>query len=277
PPPWIDMVVDFDKLQEFDGEFLMSAYCIEDRAEVSFKKEEITADHFKAALAMPLIYAPYKMDGKTYLEGSAFDTLAFSPGEVMSRCLVDTVIYFDILGQRKLISEPTNLYDAWVHSIINPLTRIAEMDSENYETNGAKLENVNVLRMPFRDHIPEEQWPKVLDWSYSNMAALFDIGYETGKAFVEKHKKELFSGKEKTRKKVMDQISSAGLDKQVLEIVQKEEKKAAPTKGKDLQKQFHKLAKTEAKELLDAFADAAQMFEQPEQPMRKAKATSKDA
>ena len=82
---------------------------------------------------MPLIYSPYKMNGKTYLEGSAFDTLAFDPGEVMSRNLIDTVIYFDVLGQRKLIQEPTSIYDAWVHSIINPLTRIAEMDSANYE------------------------------------------------------------------------------------------------------------------------------------------------
>ena len=64
PPPWIDMVVDFDKLKDFDGEFLMSAYCIEDKEEVAFTKDEITADHFKAALAMPLIYEPYKMDGK---------------------------------------------------------------------------------------------------------------------------------------------------------------------------------------------------------------------
>jgi len=32
------------------------------------------------------------MDGKTYLEGSAFDTLAFDPGNVMSQNLIDTVI-----------------------------------------------------------------------------------------------------------------------------------------------------------------------------------------
>jgi len=204
PPPWIDMVVDFDKLKDFDGDFLMSAYCIEDKEEVAFTKDEITADHFKAALAMPLIYEPYKMNGKTYLEGSAFDTLAFDPGNVMSRNLVDTVIYFDVLGERKLIQEPTSVYDAWVHSIINPLTRIAEMDSANYERTeaevNAKIKNkdqhVKVLRMPFADHIPEEQWPKVLDWSYSNMLTLFDIGYETGKKFVEDNAAKLAKSQE---------------------------------------------------------------------------------
>ena len=41
-----------------------------------------------------------------------------------------------------------------------------------------------MLRMPFRDRIPDEYWPKVLDWSHSNMSTLFDIGYETGKQFA---------------------------------------------------------------------------------------------
>ncbi|ABG32450.1 hypothetical protein CEP88_04420 [Roseobacter denitrificans] len=283
PPPWIDLVVDFDKLRDFDGEFLMSAYCIEDEAEVSFSKEEITSDHFKAALAMPLIYAPYKMDGKTYLEGSAFDTLAFSPGNVMSRNLVDTVIYFDILGQRKLIAEPENLYDAWVHSIINPLTRIAEMDSANYESTGAQLEGVDVLRMPFRDNISDEQWPKVLDWSYSNMSTLFDIGYKTGTEFAQKHKAKLKATNDKTPKKTIETIAQKGMDKEMMDVVKTATKSAAPTKGAVLKKEFEKLAKAKGKEndkdLITAFAYAAQMFEQsygPEKSAKKQSTASKD-
>jgi predicted acylesterase/phospholipase RssA len=265
PPPWIDLVVDFDKLQEFDGEFLMSAYCIEDASDVSFLKHEITADHFKAALAMPFIYAPYKMDGKTYLEGSAFDTLAFSPGEVMSKHLVDTVIYLDVLGQRKLIAEPENLYDAWVHSIINPLTRLAEMDSSHYENVGSKLEDVNVLRMPFRDNISEDQWPKVLDWSYSNMSTLFDIGYKTGEQFVETHRDALEAGKARTRQKIIDTIDRAGLGKKVMDIVHREEVKPEVTRKSVLEKKLQKLGTPDKPaELNDVFAAVAQMFEQPE-------------
>ncbi|MEM9576674.1 MAG: patatin-like phospholipase family protein [Pseudomonadota bacterium] len=262
PPPWIDLVVDFEKLREFDGEFLMSAYCIEEEKEVSFYKNEITSDHFKAALAMPLIYAPYKMDGKTYLEGSAFDTLAFSPGEVMSQNLIDTVIYFDVLGQRKLIAEPENLYDAWVHSIINPLTRIAEMDSQNYENVGSKLEQVEVLRMPFRDNISEEQWPKVLDWSYSNMSTLFDIGYKTGEQFVQKHKALLEKGKENTPKKTLQKLQDAGVRDMVENIVQTETKKKTVTTRQRLEQQFRKLAKDDTDDMRNALAAAAQMFEQ---------------
>lgn len=279
PPPWIDLVVDFDKLKEFDGEFLMSAYCIEDHAEVTFEKDVITSDHFKAALAMPLIYAPYKMDGKTYLEGSAFDTLAFSPGKVMSRNLIDTVIYFDILGQRKLIAEPENLYDAWVHSIINPLTRIAEMDSANYESNGSKLEGIDVMRMPFRDNISEEQWPKVLDWSYSNMSTLFDIGYKTGKEFAETNKEKLAATTQNTPKKIIDRINVKGLGKKVMDIVQTAEKKPEPAKASELQREFKKLVKDDDKDILRDFALAAQMFEQsygPEKTDKKPAAASKD-
>ncbi|MEE4188398.1 MAG: patatin-like phospholipase family protein [Roseobacter sp.] len=273
PPPWIDLVVDFEKLKEFKGEFLMSAFCIEDESLEEFEKAEITADHFKAALAMPLIYAPYKLNGKTYLEGSAFETLYFGQGGVMKKNLIDTVVYFDILGQRKLIAEPDSLYDAWVHSIINPLTRIAEMDSHNYKTVEAKAEGVELLRMPFRDNISDEQWPKVLDWSYSNMSTLFDIGYKTGKEFVEKHKDQILVSKEKTPKRVMEKLDAAGLQKEVLAIVEKADKRVAHTSQADFQKQFAKLAKQESEEIMEVLACAAQMFEKAPPPDKKTTVT----
>ena len=75
--PWIDDVVDFDRLKSFPGEFYMNAYCIEDQTMTIFTKEQITPDHFRAALAFPFIYPPFKFNGKTYIEGSAIDTLCF--------------------------------------------------------------------------------------------------------------------------------------------------------------------------------------------------------
>jgi predicted acylesterase/phospholipase RssA len=319
PPPWIEMLVNFDELEknlaEGDKRFRLSAYCIEDSAEKTFRKHEITAEHFKAALAMPFIYAPYKLKGedgtwKTYLEGSAFNTLAFPPEGVMMEKNIDTVIFFDIMGNRHLIGEPRWLIDAWGKSIVAPLTRLAEQGLENFkmkreqrmkdleikrldelielaatdpkvarmahelhkktrefnrlaeilglaeqdikafrakcgeylkEHNNKKLEQLKglaekdlklfkkkreeymrdldtrerqplraaigkqqkphhasahsrrteFLRMRFRDHIPEEHWPKVLDWSHSNMSKLFDIGVKTGEDFVEKHRERL--------------------------------------------------------------------------------------
>ena len=248
PPPWIEMLVNFSELEENlkkgDKKFRLSAYCIEDEDEVTFDKEEITAEHFKAALAMPFIYTPYKVTGadgntKTYLEGSAFKTLQFNPEHVMCEAKIETIIFFDLMGNRNLIDAPRGLIDAWGQSIIAPLTRLAEnqhemlamkrerhllrrlvkeklgvddlnevdktlarltseTDSEadfvltaeehDHEHHSEKyLTETKILRMPFRDHIPEEHWPKVLDWSYSNMSKLFDIGVETAEEFVKKH------------------------------------------------------------------------------------------
>ncbi len=190
PPPWIEDAVDFGKLREFPGLFRMTAWSIDDEEEHTFTKHEITAEHFKAALAMPFIYAPYSVNGKTYLEGSAFDTLEFAPGELIDIIddHVDTLIFFDVLGHRNLVRAPKNLYDAWVLSIINPLVRLAELNLKVFEyerrEKGLKVE---VLGMPFADHISDERWPYVLDWSHSNMSELFDNGYAAARAFLQEN------------------------------------------------------------------------------------------
>lgn len=336
PPPWIEIHVDFSQLARNLGPggrtFRLTAYCIEDGDERTFDQDEITAEHFKAALAMPFIYAPYRMrddrDGqvKTWLEGSAFRTMELNPGDVMSENEIKTLIYFDLMGNDKLIGPPKNLVDAWGKSIVAPLTQIAQhqlaaaemklaavtllnqysdtvedwqnltwdlkklvdeekligkdkerdaliaridamIDERREKINARYDERVrtivdrldgdsdmaakieaglqkrqqaaerklarlqgrvtdhktdraldeeaerleeelyqagedaiyqaifkagreelsampNMIRMPFRNHIPDEYWPNVLDWSHSNMAYLFDRGYETGKKFV---------------------------------------------------------------------------------------------
>lgn len=267
PPPWIDLVVDFDKLKDFHGEFLMSAYCVEDEKEVHFGKEEITADHFKAALAMPFIYAPYKLNGKTYLEGSAFDTLAFSPGGVMRKNLIDTIIYFDVLGQRKMIREPQSLYDAWVLSIINPLMRIAEMDTKLYEDGAAKLHKIRPLRMPFKDNITDEQWPRVLDWSHSNMSQLFDSGYKTGEEFVQAHKDILEESSKNRSKIVLDVMKELGVHDRFMALVQGPEgKKPGWQENINFEEVFKDLTPEEAMKFMVVFAAAGQMFEEAPEP-----------
>lgn len=343
PPPWIEIHVDFDQLAKnlapANRTFRLTAYCIEDGDERTFDQSEITAEHFKAALAMPFIYAPYKMvddrDGevKTWLEGSAFRTMELNPGDVMSENKIETLIYFDLMGNDKLIGEPRNLVDAWGKSIVAPLTQIAQhqlsaaemklaavtllnqysdtveewqeltwdlkklVDEEKligkdkerdaliakidkmiderrekinkqfdervhtivdrldgdsdmaakiksglekrqeaaekkmarlkkrgagHKTDRAMDEEAerleeelyqagedaiyqaifkagreelsampNMMRMPFRDNIPDDYWPKVLDWSHSNMSYLFDKGFETGQKFVQENWKAL--------------------------------------------------------------------------------------
>jgi predicted acylesterase/phospholipase RssA len=293
PPPWIDLIVDFDDLEgnlsAAQIDFLLTAFCIEDKKERNFRNSEITAEQFKAALAMPFLYSPYKLaepDGtvKTYLEASAFRTMEFNPEGVMTDRGIEAVVYFDLMGNEHLIGEPKNIIDAWGKSIVAPLTQLARQQVEvdlarRWAVNNTKLmgeelfvlqahveklvkfihemekavarverkgkgieecqpliddlkktfnkhmlseeahEEIAIrfaeqeihrkilwliqgitqgseddqvlthtlLRMPFRDNIPEDHWPFVLDWSHSNMSKLFDIGYETAQRFVDDH------------------------------------------------------------------------------------------
>jgi hypothetical protein len=91
------------------------------------------------------------------------------------------------------------LYDAWVLSIMIPLVEIAkdDLDLFNYRHNNEHQEwsktqpILDILKVEFDKHMPEEQWPHVLDWSYSNLSTLFDVGYEAGLAFFEEHEAKL--------------------------------------------------------------------------------------
>lgn len=206
--PWIDEVVDFDRLKSFPAEFYMNAYCIEDREMRIFTKEEITADHFRAALAFPFIYPPFQLDGKTYIEGSAIDTQCFEgllkyredrlkrekAGKTATRKLaalepLRNIVVFDVLSSKRMIRAPRSLYDAWVQSIIIPLVEIAKDDIELFEHKYNKDWKLNLLRIKF--DIPDEHWPYVLDWSYSNLCTLYDIGYAAGEKFYRENEEAL--------------------------------------------------------------------------------------
>lgn len=196
PAPFVEQAVDFSKLKEFKGEFYMSAYCIESGKMEIFEKKEITIEHFQAALAFPLIYAPFKMNGKTYLEGAAKDTLNFKGllehRKRYRKVVIDTIVVLDVLGMKELIAEPRSLYDAWVKSIIVPLTAIAEDDIKLFEQlhlekpkNRKKYfggKKPNVVKIDFKKQISHNNWPNVLDWSYTNLSALYEAGYRAGRA-----------------------------------------------------------------------------------------------
>ena len=73
--PWLEDVIDFEALRTFPADFLLNAWNIRARRMDIFDKTEITPDHFRAGLAFPLIYPPFRMNGDHYFEGSAMDTL----------------------------------------------------------------------------------------------------------------------------------------------------------------------------------------------------------
>jgi predicted acylesterase/phospholipase RssA len=206
--PWIDEVVDFDKLKEYPGEFYMNAYCLEDQKMDIFDKYEITPNHFRAALAFPFIYPPFELNGKTYIEGSAIDTLCFEgvlkyyDRRVAKKDRLeplDHIVVFDVLSSKNIIRAPRTLYDAWVQSIMVPLVEIAKDDialfKYRYKDRWAKQwgKDGEELLLQVKFDIPKEHWPYALDWSYSNLSKLYDIGYAAGLKFCADHGPKLKS------------------------------------------------------------------------------------
>ena len=102
-------------------------------------------------------------------------------------------------SEEKALSEELTLRQKnlmrYARITIEELERISTVGGESIP-----IDKPVMLRMPFRNHIPEERWDTVLDWSHSNMSDLFDIGYDTAMLFVQEHWKKLdFKSKPKMR------------------------------------------------------------------------------
>jgi predicted acylesterase/phospholipase RssA len=291
PAPWLEQVVDFNRLPAFRPEFFINAYNIRERRMRVFDKQKITAAHFRAALAFPLIYPPFELEGDWYIEGSAMDTLnlqgvvkyddryddayaRFLRAEFVNRWeeikryngykdllarnaamdklvkeakqaahraalkarldlepareklnrareaaaskqdeelrsikeinaalnrqrkaakqinAISRVVVFDVLGTDRLVRKPRNLYDAWVLQMIVPLVSISNENIRAFEHEfdyDADDPRKVLHRLAFDAQISHEDWPNVLDWSYSNLKTLFDAGYRSGKQFYKDH------------------------------------------------------------------------------------------
>jgi hypothetical protein len=99
------------------------------------------------------------------------------------------VVVFDVLSSKKIIREPRSLYDAWIQSIMIPLVEIAKDDIELFQHKYNKEWGLNLLRIKF--DIPDDHWPYVLEWSYSNLSKLYDIGYAAGENFYDENAEAL--------------------------------------------------------------------------------------
>ena len=188
PTPFIEHIIDFDKIRHITPRFYLNAYNVTKQVIDDFTKDEITPDHFRAALAFPFIYGPYRLNGNLYYEGAVVDCLNFKDLVEQHRGL-ETIVVFDVLGSDMLIRAPRNIYDSWVLSMIIPLVKTAEDNLDLFtlkhnngwrKSQGAKTD---LLKIEF--DIPDEYLFEVLDWSASNATRLFDIGYKSGLRFSE--------------------------------------------------------------------------------------------
>jgi NTE family protein len=196
PAPWIESLVDFETLHRVrDPEkFYLSAYCLDEKKMQMFPKDRITADVFRACLSMPLIYPPFVLEGRSYIEGSAYDTFNFEGLFEDEGIEPDLLIVFDVLGRDELLRRPKSLLDAWTMSIIFPLVAMARDDLKLFCLQHLPKHPKTTL-LPLEYTIPNDLWPSVLDWSRQNLDALYTIGYDAGTAFFDKYRKELTNGK----------------------------------------------------------------------------------
>jgi NTE family protein len=194
PTPFIEQIIDFGRIKQIKPYFYLNAYNVSKEIIDDFTKEEITPDHFHAALAFPFIYGPYRLNGELYYEGAVADCLNFKDLREKHTGL-ETIVVFDVLGTDTLIRAPRNLYDSWVLSMIIPLVKTAEDNLElfalkhNKGWRRAEGALADVLKIEF--DIPEEYLAEVLDWSASNAKRLFDIGYQSGLSFYAAHADKL--------------------------------------------------------------------------------------
>jgi NTE family protein len=198
--PFIESVVDFSKLRKVEPDLRLNAFCIEQKQVVEFKKQEIDIHHFRAALSFPFIYPPYRIRGKHYYEGAAYQTLNLLPDTDVSHTKagdrekdwadVDSVVIFDVLIP-DLIHRPRDLWDAYAQSIIIPLIARAQSElalfkrfikRENLKRQNSGKKEIEVYQLKVR--VPEPLRGHMLTWSKSNLERLFEFGYKAGRELV---------------------------------------------------------------------------------------------
>jgi NTE family protein len=189
--PFIEQLVDFAALATIKPQFYLNAYNLSRHEMTCWDKHQISQQHFLAALSFPFLYPPTLLDGDYYIEGAAIDTLNFK-GLLQQQQAIDSIVVFDVLGCENIMHPPTDLYDAWVQSIITPLIELARDDLKLF----AALHNTDpvsgqpksaLLRLNVAPYLTAEETAHQLDWSRSNLERLFDVGYEAGHAFCSEH------------------------------------------------------------------------------------------
>lgn len=195
PAPFIERLVDFEEVRRHDN-FVVNAFNLSAGRPEQFWSPTLTADHLRAAIAFPFIYPPVEIDGQLYAEGADHDPINLGelPRAVRSAgCSRGMIVLVDILGglARYLVRPPRDLWDAYAMSIITPVVELARKNVEIFVTSPAAqqfpvLGYADPSHTGFSFDIPEHVQPHLLDWSYSNMCELWDVGHRAGTEFYDK-------------------------------------------------------------------------------------------
>ncbi len=193
-PELLDEIVDWEYLRtRYPKEYLLNAFDLDEQKLTLFAKSELTAEHFFAALAMPWLFAPQRVetaDGTaTFTEGASHDpsglAAVWSRGEFRRRGVRRIIALQTVTPD--LWYDPANIYDALQVTIMDPLVTLSEqtlglyamMEQQNNDRVDGSMPKLYVL--PF--DIPAWEAGRLLEWSYSNGLTLWHLGYEAAKTF----------------------------------------------------------------------------------------------
>ncbi|SFN01333.1 Patatin-like phospholipase [Formivibrio citricus] len=189
--PFAGELIDFERIPEIKPAFYVNAYNLSRREMANWGKDKIDLLHLQAALSFPFIYPPTQIGDEFFIEGAVLDSLNFKD-LLKNHPELEEIVVFDILGAEQLLRPPRDLYDAWVMSIITPLVEIARDDVKIFEDRYKK--DICLHKVPLLDGISGQDLAEVFDWSRSNLAQMYEIGYKQAKEWATAHLAHLVEG-----------------------------------------------------------------------------------
>jgi hypothetical protein len=225
--PYLEDLVDFEFLKKkYKGRFYLNSFNLSTQKEERFELEDIDATHVRAALAYPFIYPPGKIGDELYSEGASHDPVLMPQARdvlfpdgiedlrsslwftAMKRDFTrhlkkklkekplkpnGTIVCVDILGSlgKSVLRKPRSLWDAFGLSMIAPIVELAQKDSARFrqvDNERLFLGWYDQLDMPYDF---TQFHPEILDWKYSNLSKMWDLGYEAGIKLCQEHGESL--------------------------------------------------------------------------------------
>ena len=261
-------LVDFKKLDHFNGLYRLNAYNIDTGKIELFPKglfpekdQKLTEQEFIAGLSYPFIYPPGQLNnGKLYYEGADVDPLCVfqliktmmqmnyadkARFETLFPSPDHTIVMVDILGTlaKAIVRKPTGLWDAYGISMLTSIIASARWNKELFRAmymspedkirlkvdNEFFEEEIDVRQFneflhyqievymkdeedmkgdadkkdkekakppkrygfhEIRFDVPQSHWPKLMEWSYSNLSVCYQIGKETGEKWLRQKVKD---------------------------------------------------------------------------------------
>jgi predicted acylesterase/phospholipase RssA len=192
PGPEIDDLVNFTALRGAARRFYLNAFNLDERTLEIFDNATTNADAYRAAEALPLLFAPQRMaNGDLYTTGATHDPTGLQAIWLKHREDLDAVIMLDPMA-RAIWREPINIHDAFQLMLMNPIIALQVLISTLYAKTECLAENIRQQRpqvtLPKLYYVPfdidREYYPSMLKWSHSNAVILEKIGRDAALAFA---------------------------------------------------------------------------------------------